>query len=273
MNFRYLSALCLLWATAWSLLGCGAGVASDSTHTAAIPMNVEPGVYQGTLGAKDFISVLTPASWGGQWYGLHYASSNPSIEDPNIYTGQLQDLSTRTATAPIRYFPINSSYASVSDGKATLTAPGTGLLSGDLDLRPAIPIATFNATPTTAFTFSRAADLQDIAGSWTGRLSYGAGTNGALTFTVSAGTGRVSEVDFGVDCKWTAPNFQVTADTAVNLFRLELTMSQSTSCDFSLNSMKGVAFVFNSPIAGKTQRLIWVATTPTGQGISFKADR
>lgn len=254
-------------------MGCGGG---GSGSPVSIPVNVEPGVYQGTLGSKEFITVLSPASWGSQWYGLHYASSNPSnpsIEDPNIYTGQLQGLSTRTATAPFRYFPINSSYASVSTGAVTLTAPGSGLLSGDLDLRSAIPISTFNATPTSAFTFSRAADLQDIAGSWTGRLSYGAGTNGALTFTVSAGTGRVSEVVFGVDCKWTAPNFQVTADTSVNLFRLDLTMSQSTSCDFSLKSMTGVAFVFNSPIAGKTQRLIWVATTPTGQGMSFKADR
>ncbi len=271
MNFRYLSALCLLWATALSLQGCGGG-GGGSGSPVFTPVNVEPGVYQGTLGSKDFITVLSPASWGSQWYGLHYASSNTVIEDPNIYTGQLQGLSTRTATAPFRYFPINSSYASVSNGTVTLTAPGSGLLSGDLDLRPAIPIATFSATPTSAFTFSRAADLQDIAGSWTGRLSYGAGTNGALTFTVAAGTGRVSEVVFGVDCKWTAPNFQVTADTAVNLFRLDLTMSQSTSCDFSLKSMTGVAFVFNSPVAGK-KRLIWVATTPTGQGMSFKADR
>lgn len=270
MNFRYLSTLCLLWTATLGLLGCGGGGGSGSPLST--PVNVEPGVYQGTLGSKDFITVLSPTSWGSQWYGLHYASSDPSIEDPNIYTGQLQGLSTRTATAPFRYFPINSSYASVSNGTATLTAPGSGRLSGDLDLRPAIPIATFTATPTSTYTFTQTANLQDIAGRWTGRLSYGAGTNGALTFTVSADTGRVSEVTFGVDCKWTTPNFQVTADTAVNLFRLDLTMSQSTACDFSSKSMTGVAFVFNSPVTGK-KRLIWVATTSTGQGMSFKADR
>jgi hypothetical protein len=235
-------------------------------------MSVEPGVYQGTLGAKDFITVLTPASWGSQWYGLHYASSDSLIEDPNIYSGQLPDSSTGTKTVPFKYFPINSSYASVSNGTATLTASGSSRLSGDLDLRPVIPVATFNATPISPFTFTQAASLQDIGGAWIGRLSYGAGTNSALTFTVSADTGRVSEVTFGVDCKWTTPNFQVTADAAVNLFRLNLTMSQSTACDFSSKSMTGVAFVFNSPVTGK-KRLIWVATTPTGQGMSFKADR
>jgi hypothetical protein len=232
-------------------------------------VNVEPGVYQGTLSSKDFTTVITPASWGGQWYGLHYASSN--VDDPNIYSGQLTGLSTQTATAPFRYFQINSSYDSVPNGTATLTAPESGRLSGDLT-RPALPVATFSTTTVSPFTFSRAASLQEIAGAWMGRLSYGAGYNGALTFTVSD-SGRVSATTFGVDCRWTAPNFQITADTAVNLFKIDLTMSQSTSCDFSQKSITGVAFVFNSPIAGKTKRLIWVATTSTGKGMSFKADR
>jgi hypothetical protein len=236
-------------------------------------VNVEAGVYQGTLGSKDFISVLTPTSWGGQWYGLHYAAASISgIEDPNIYSGPLQGLSSRTATATFRYFPINSSYASVSTGYATLTAPASSQLSGDLDLRPAIPVATFNAAPVSAFTFNRAALLQDISGSWTGRLSYGAGYNAALTLNISADTGRVAEVTFGVDCRWTSSNFQVTPDTEVNLFKMNLNMSQSTSCDFSSKSMTGVGFVFNSPVSGK-KRFIWVATTSTGQGMSFKADR
>lgn len=272
MTFRYLSSLCLLWSTAAILLGCGGGGGVPSNTNNSV--NVEAGVYQGSLGARDFITVLTPNSWGGQWYGLHYAaSSNSGIEDPNIYSGPLQGLNSRTATATFRYFPINSSYASVSNGTASLTAPGSSQLSGDLDLRPAIPVATFSAAPIGAFTFNRAATLQEISGDWTGRLSYGAGYNAALKLSVSADTGRVSEVTFGVDCKWTTPNFHVTADTAVNLFKLDLTMSQSTSCDFSTKSLTGVAFVFNSPVANKTQRLIWVATTSTGQGISFKADR
>lgn len=255
-------------------MGCGGGGGGGGVLGVIqqpVPVNVEAGVYQGTIGTKDFTTVLTPASWGGQWYGLHYASSNPAIEDPNIYAGQLAGLNTRTATASFRYFPINSSYASVSSGSATLTAPEAGRLSGDL-IRPPLPVDTFSAAPISPFTFSRAASLQDVAGAWTGRLSYGAGTSGGLTLTVSD-TGKVSDTAFGVDCKWTAPNFQLTADTAVNLFKLDLTMAQSTSCDFSQKSMTGVAFVFNSPVAGKTKRLVWVATTSTGQGMSFKADR
>jgi hypothetical protein len=50
-------------------------------------------------------------------------------------------------------------------------------------------------------------------------------------------------------------------------------MNVSTSCDFKGQTLIGVAFVQKSPVAGKTQRLMWVATTAEGKGISFKADR
>jgi len=277
MTFRYLSSLCLLWVSTLILIGCGGGggdgTPSPSGEPAATRVHVEPGVYVGTLGAKEFVGILTPASWNTQWYGLHYASSDPLIKDPNIYTGPIQDMGSFTASvSPLSYFPINSSYSSVLSGTAAITAPASGQLKGDLNLAPHIPNATFNAAPTTAMTFNQAANLQDIAGSWTGRLSYGAGTNGAFTFNVSA-TGDVSAANFGVDCRWTTPHFQITADATVNLFKLNLAMTQSTACDFSEKTLAGLAFVMNSPAANKTQRLIWVATTPTGQGMSFKADR
>ena len=217
--------------------------------------------------------MLSPNAVSDQWYGLHYASSNPSIEDPNIYSGQIKDIGSWTASiANLRYFPINSSYSSVYAGNAVITAPSSGQLKGDLNLAPTIQMTTFSATPTKALTFNQAANLRDIAGAWTGRLSYGAGTNGAFSFTVSA-LGEVATANFGVDCKWTAPHFQISADTAVNLFKLNVTLSQSTACDFSEKTLTGVAFVMASPAPNKTQRLIWIATTSTGQGMSFKADR
>jgi len=109
-----------------------------------------------------------------------------------------------------------------------------------------------------------------------GRLSYGEGSNGSFSFTVLPTTGGVTDsAPFGLalDCKWNGVSSGVEPSTKENIFKLTLTLSVATSCGFQGQTLTGVAFVQKSPVPGKTQRLIWVATTPEGQGMSFKADR
>jgi hypothetical protein len=86
-------------------------------------------------------------------------------------------------------------------------------------------------------------------------------------------SGNLTDNRFGVDCQWSAANTTLEPSTELSIFRLKLTMNISTSCDFKGQILSGVAFLQKSPVAGKTQRLIWVATTAEGKGISFKADR
>jgi len=293
----------LMSASAWALLGCGiggdsgngSGSGSGSTNTSTgngatggvvvtpttpttptvptlppTPALVLPGVYATTVNGQDFLGVITPAVWGPRWYGLHYAAANP-----DIFSGDLAGAGTISASvSALRYF--QNTAAIVLNGTASMKSAGAGQVSGDLNLVTASPpykqAISFVASTPTSVNYNQAAKLSDIAGGWTGRISYGLGSNDAFSMNITA-SGNLTDNRFGVDCQWSAANTTLEPSTELSIFRLKLTMNISTSCDFKGQTLTGVAFLQKSPVAGKTQRLIWVATTAEGKGISFKADR
>jgi hypothetical protein len=238
------------------------------------PALVLPGVYAATLNGQDFLGVITPAAWGPRWYGLHYAAANP-----DIFSGDLAGAGTISASvSALRYF--QNTAAIVLNGTASMKSAGAGQVSGDLNLVTASPpykqAISFVASTPTSVNYNQAAKLSDIAGGWTGRISYGLGSNDAFSMNIAA-SGNFADNRFGVDCQWSAANTTLEPSTELSIFRLKLIMNISTSCDFKGQTLTGVAFLQKSPVAGKTQRLIWVATITegpaAGKGISFKADR
>lgn len=271
MNFRRLTALCLLWASTWSLVGCGGSSTGSAGANPTSPATVQPGVYYAAMNGQDFYGVISPASWGSNWYGLHYAALNP-----DIFSGGLTGSGTASAAvSTLKYFQNTASI--VLSGTASMKSAGTGQLSGDLNLVTTTPPykqnLAFAATAPASLNYGQPAQWADIANSWTGRLSYGLGSNAAFTLNIASGNGAISGSIFGVDCQWTASNSSVEPSADVNIFKLKLTMAVSTACDFKGQTLTGVAFVQKNPAAGVSQRLIWVATTPEGKGMSFKADR
>ncbi|WP_297726504.1 hypothetical protein [Limnohabitans sp. Rim8] len=297
MIFRHLYVMLLMSASAWALLGCGIGGDSGSTNTntstgngatgdvvvtpttptpppTSTPTLVQPGVYAATVNGQDFWGVITPTAWGPRWYGLHYAALNP-----DIYSGDLAGAGTASASvSALRYF--QNTAAIVLNGTASMKSAAAGQVSGDLNLVTAAPpykqAISFVASTPTSVNYNQAAKLSDIAGGWTGRISYGLGSNDAFSMNI-ASSGSVTADRFGVDCQWLAANATFEPNTELSIFRLNLTMNITTSCDFKGQTLTGVAFLQKSPVAGKTQRLIWVATIAegpaAGKGISFKADR
>ena len=278
MIFRYLSAICLFCASAWILVGCGGGTSNGATGGVVVPPSpsppslVQPGVYAATVNGQDFWGVITPAAWGPRWYGLHYAAVNP-----DIFSGDLAGAGTGSASvSTLRYF--QNTAATVLSGTASMKSAGAGQLSGDLNLVTTTPpykqALSFVASAPVGMNYNQAAQLSDIAGGWKeGLLSWGLGFNNNFTLNISAPSGGLTPVVFGGDCQWSAANSTIEPSTEMNIFRLKLTMNVSTSCEFKGQTLTGVAFLQKSPVAGKTQRLIWVATTAEGKGISFKADR
>jgi hypothetical protein len=269
MNFRHLIPLCLLWASTCSLIGCGGAASTGSINT--LSTTVEPGIYYNQINGQNFYGVITPANWGNNWYALHYAAINP-----DIYSGSLAGSGTATAAiTTLKYF--QNTAATVLTGSASMRSAGAGQLSGDLNLVTTTPPykqdLSFTATTPISLNYNQAAQWGDIANSWTGRLSYGLGSNAAFTLNIAPNTGLMSAGSFGVDCQWTSANSLVEASPSVNMFKVKLTMAISTACDFKGQTLTGVAFVLKNPEAGVNQRLIWLATTPEGKGISFKADR
>ena len=218
--------------------------------------------------------MITPAAWGPRWFGLHYAAANP-----DIFSGDLAGVGTFSASvSTLRYF--QNTAATLLSGAAIMKSAGAGQLTGDLNLVTNIPpykqAISFVASTPTSVNYNQAAKLSDSAGGWTGRISYGLGSNDAFSMNI-ASSGSVTADRFGVDCQWLAANATFEPSTELSIFRFKLAMNISTSCDFKGQAWTGVAFLQKSPVAGKTQRLIWVATIPegtaAGKGISFKADR
>jgi len=203
---------------------------------------------------------------------LHYEAVNP-----NIYSGDLSGAGTVSASvSTLRYF--QNTAANVLSGSASMKSAGAGQLSGDLNLVTTTPpykqSLSFVASTPSSLNYNQAAQLSEIAGIWKeGWLSYGLGFNDKFTLTVAAPSGALTPVVFGADCQWSATTSTLEPSAEANIFKIKLIMNVSTSCDFKGQTLTGIAFVQKSPVAGKTQRLIWVATTADGKGISFKADR
>ena len=276
MTFRYLSSLCLLWSTAAILLGCGGGADAKNTATGNAAGNsatspVLAGVYYDSSSGHGFWGVITPSN---RWYGLNYATYNP-----NIYSGDLTGAGTLQASITAPGMKYQNTVDAVLSGSANLTSSGSGKLAGSLGLStPSISTFNINATSPTGYTFASAAQLSAVAGQWTGQLSFGSGSSANFGITIASSDGaltaRASDgTEKFADCKWTASSSNLTANTQINLYALTLHMEHVTNCDSDLDgkTLTGIAFI--TPGISNTQRLIWVAITPEGHAIAYKAER
>lgn len=266
MIFRHLSTLCLLWASAVALLGCGGGASSQSTDSGnsggpSATSPVQAGVYYDSSSGHDFWGVITPDN---RWYGLHYATSNP-----DIYAADLLGVGSTRATATALHY--QNTADTVLMGSASLTSSGSGKLSGDLSViaTPSIPTVRFNATTPSGYNYGQAAPLSAIAGQWTGQLSFGSGESTNFPISISADSGILTPGRNFASCVWDAPSSNAIPRSNANLYTLTLHMTHATNCDTDLDgkTLTGIAFV--TPDA----KLIWVATTPEGHAIAFKATR
>jgi len=270
MTFRYFFTLCLLWSTAWGLLGCGGGSDAKNTGNAdgsSATSPVQAGVYFDGSSGHEFWGVITP---GNRWYGLNYKTAYP-----DIYSGDVSNSDPlHAAVSTLKYQTTTNTFL---PGSASFTSSGSGKLYGTLSVntQSSIPVV-FNAVTPSGFVYNQAADINAIAGNWTGKLSSNRGEfdGFSINITATANSATLSRTDFD-SCHWSASNTALTRIPGVNLFALTLQMDYSTSCNTDLDgqALTGVAFITTVPGGGSTRRLIWVATTTDGHAISFKADR
>jgi len=267
MTFRYFFTLCLLWSTAWGLLGCGGGSDAKNTGNAdgsSATSPVQAGVYFDGSSGHEFWGVITP---GNRWYGLNYSTANP-----DIYSGDLTGAGTLQASIPSLGMKYQNAADIVSNGSATLTSAGNGKLAGALNITSMASVS-FNATAPNGYTYGQAAQLGALAGSWTGQLSFGSGESANFSMTIGADSGGLTPSRSFASCIWNASTSSAVARSDVNLFTLTLHMDNATNCDTDLDgkTLSGIAFI--TPVSTNTQRLIWVAVTAEGHGITFKALR
>ena len=236
---------------------------------------VTPGVYTALVSGKEIISIVMRNSSTNSASAQLYALQFSSPFDPDIYSGSLSGIGSNSATiSNLTYFQNVS--GTLRAGTASLTVPSAGLLKTTVSYS-ATPTEgardlTWFANPDNRLKLDTPALLESIQGKWVGRWSYAYGYIDNFSLTVSD-TGLVSSsMTFQSDCQ--ISNGSVSpALGGVNLFSVSFAVPNATQCFVRSQNLTGVAYVTSSPVSGKTQRLQWIATSPDGRGVSFRADR
>ena len=294
-------ALFLSFLAGLLLSACGGGSPSnitslDSTDPNYIPpialtppvvnpntsTTVSPGVYTALWNGKEITSIVMRASSSANDTALLYALQFNSA-DPDIYSGTATGIGTKTANiGNLTYFQNVS--GTLRTGTASLSLPSAGLLKTVVSYA-ATPTEgardlTWYANPDNSLKLDTPATASQLAGRWTGRWTYAFGfvENFSLTFTADPSPtepnrlSTTSSALFQQDCQMTLGEAKP-ALGGVNLFSVSFKVPQATQCFLKNQSLSGVAYVTASPVAGKTQRLQWLAIAPDGRGVSFRADR
>ena len=298
MGCWHIFALSIL--TALFLSACGGGTSTTSVADPTDPSiitpdpitppvvnpntstTVSPGVYAALWNGKEITSIVirtsNAANDTAQLYALQFNSP-----DPDIYVGTAKGIGTNNATiSDLTYFQNVS--GTLRSGTAALSVPSAGLLKTVVSYA-ATPTEgardlTWYANPDNALKLDTPATASQLAGRWTGRWTYAFGfvENFSLTFTADPSTtepnklSTTSSTFFQQDCQMTLGEAKP-ALGGVNLFTVSFKVPPATQCFLKNQTLTGVAYVTSSPVAGKTQRLQWLAVAPDGRGVSFRADR
>ncbi len=256
--------------------GCGGGAAPEtvagskpSAGTPEVPpATVLAGAYTGTLYDKSFVSFVTAsASSQINWYALYYFDTGSAAIIPVIYSGSAALGTSGAATvAVVREF---GSSAAVRTGSASITAASLQAYQ--------LSMSNLSAPNNQAMAPNTSALVTDasISGTWSGVWSDNINAASNAAASVQFDAALAATVNFG-SCSRTirlasatasaSPYFAVTAEVPV-----QTNCPRNTSA--SALSLSGVAFVYPSPLAGKTRRLELVVVDSTGSGFSFRGDQ
>ena len=269
-----------LWALALAacltVSGCGGGAAPETVagsksnpETPAVPpATVLAGAYTGTLYGKSFVSFVTASAFPQiNWYALYFFDTGSADIIPVIYSGSAALGNSGVATvAAVREF---GSSAAVRTGSASITAASVQAYQ--------LSMSNLSAPDNQAMAPNTSAVVTDasISGTWSGVWSDNINAASNPAASVQFDAALAATVNFG-SCSRTirltpatasaSPYFAVTAEVPV-----QTNCPRNTSA--SALSLSGVAFVYPSPLAGKTRRLELVVVDSTGSGFSFRGDQ
>jgi len=256
--------------------GCGGGAAPEtvagskpSAGTPEVPpATVLAGAYTGTPYDKSFVSFVTASAFPQiNWYALYFFDTGSAAIIPVIYSGSAALGNSGVATvAVVREF---GSSAAVRTGSASITAASVQAYQ--------LSMSNLSAPDNQAMAPNTSAVVTDasISGTWSGVWSDNINAASNAAASVQFDAALAATVNFG-GCSRTirlasatasaSPYFAVTAEVPV-----QTNCPRNTSA--SALSLSGVAFVYPSPLAGKTRRLELVVVDSTGSGFSFRGDQ
>ena len=269
-----------LWAFALAacltVSGCGGGAAPETVAgskpnagTPAVPpATVLAGAYTGTLYGKSFVSFVTASAFPQiNWYALYFFDTGSAAIIPVIYSGSAALGNSGVATvAVVREF---GSSAAVRTGSASITAASVQAYQ--------LSMSNLSAPDNQAMAPNTSAVVTDasISGTWSGVWSDNINAASNAAASVQFDAALAATVNFG-SCSRTIRLTPATA-SASPYFAASAEVPVQTNCprntSASALSLSGVAFVYPSPLAGKTRRLELVVVDSTGSGFSFRGDQ
>ena len=269
-----------LWAFALAacltVSGCGGGAAPETVAgskpnagTPAVPpATVLAGAYTGTLYGKSFVSFVTASAFPQiNWYALYFFDTGSADIIPVIYSGSAALGNSGVATvAAVREF---GSSAAVRTGSASITAASVQAYQ--------LSMSNLSAPDNQAMAPNTSAVVTDasISGTWSGVWSDNINAASNAAASVQFDAALAATVNFG-SCSRTIRLTPATA-SASPYFAASAEVPVQTNCprntSASALSLSGVAFVYPSPLAGKTRRLELVVVDSTGSGFSFRGDQ
>ncbi|MSQ76001.1 MAG: hypothetical protein EXR34_09590 [Rhodoferax sp.] len=269
-----------LWALALAacvtVSGCGGGAAPETVagsksnpETPAIPpATLLAGAYTGTLYDKSFVSFVTASAFPQiNWYALYFFGTGAADIIPVIYSGSAALGNSGAATvAAVREF---GSSPAVRTGSASITA--ASLQAYALSMSNLTAPNNQAMAPNTSAVVTSAS----ISGSWSGVWSDNINTAINAAAALQFNDALTAIVRFG-NCDRTLQLTPATA-SASPYFAVSAAVDVQNLCPRtpgnSAASLSGVAFVYPSPLVGKTRRLELVVVDSTGSGFSFRGDQ
>ena len=259
-----------------SLQGCGGGGSSSPA------LNVSGGVYSNTANGDEIITILAPetliSSPTPNWFGIKFTNGN---NYPDLYTSRVTGVGTPTATGSTTTKHFQGISSPRTGASASLTMPLNTRLSStiSIDSTPQENALTLNwlTDQLGADQYAYAATASSLTGTWIGKWYFGVNTSNDKSLILSAGsvTGSQSVI---TDCN--LDNTQITPLSGANLYEVTLYVSINTNCTLSNSNTqatlyKGLAFVINNPIPGKTSRLQLMASATDGshKAVFFRGDQ
>ena len=256
--------------------GCGGGAAPETVAGSkpnagtpeVPPATVLAGAYTGTLYNKSFVSFVTASAFPQiNWYALYFFDTGSAAIIPVIYSGSAALGNSGVATvAVVREF---GSSAAVRTGSASITAASVQAYQ--------LSMSNLSAPDNQAMAPNTSAVVTDasISGTWSGVWSDNINAASNPAASVQFDAALAATVNFG-SCSRTIRLTPATA-SASPYFAASAEVPVQTNCprntSASALSLSGVAFVYPSPLAGKTRRLELVVVDSTGSGFSFRGDQ
>lgn len=268
----HLQTLLTSFLLALGLAACGGGGGSTST-----PLNVSAGLYNNTANGDEIVTLLvnnsSVPSQTPNWFGIKFTNGN---NNPDLYSAFITGFggSTLSGTATKHFQGVSSPRT----GNASLTMPLETKLASNLSF---VATSQENASSLSWQTdqlnigqYNYNSTASSLSGTWTGKWYFGLNTSNDKSLVLNQGqvTGSQSVI---TNCN--LENTQLTAISGVNVYSVTLYITTNTNCTLSSSNTgptlyKGLAFVTNNPVAGKTSRLQIMATGTDGKAVFFRGD-